>query len=810
MEQSTPFPEPKPAEFLEQERPNIRSSRAKFLRGAAWTSFVAFILLYSVRNIHNGSEEFPDHPARPHNPAHHPHHGGEGHPKPHGCHGSRMSVEDIEALMLSSPDTEKLSEWSKYYTAGAHIAGKNQSQAEWTRDKWEEFGVPSTVEPYNVYINYPLGHRLALLEQSDKEKRGGDDNEAWNVKFEASLTEDILKDDPTTNATDSVPTFHGYSASGNVTAQYVYVNYGAYQDFEDLLAANVSLKGNIAIARYGGIFRGLKVKRAQELGMIGTVLYTDPGDDHGAPGREDSSVQRGSTSFLSLAPGDPTTIGRPSKPGVDRDDPTDYYPRIPSLPISYRDALPILKALNGHGPAASDLNKWWNKDLGLKDNGVKYNIGPSPTNLKLNLVNEQEYVYQDIWNVIGVINGTLPTEEVIVVGNHRDAWIVGGAGDPNSGSAAMMEVVRAFGQAVKRGWRPLRTIVFASWDGEEYGLLGSTEWVEDHIPWLTEKAVSYVNIDVGCSGPRFQASASPLLNGLIYNVTGMVPSPNQTIRGQTVRDVWTALDDANISTMGSGSDFTAFQDFIGVASLDFGFKADADSPVYHYHSNYDSYHWMSTAADPDWKIHQAASRILGLLVSKLAGHYSDNLMIPFGTSDYGDALKTYIGKIEDKLNAKEPEASFRTREVVPLSASTRDTLKPIIAQLQIAADGFRGEASRFDWLVENLKQKVRNKDIPWWKFWEKLKLAKTVFRINQAMILLERRFIYGKGLDGREYFKHVIFAPGLWTGYSGAVFPGLAEAIDRDDVEGALKWAQIIKERIENAAQGLHITKCDM
>jgi N-acetylated-alpha-linked acidic dipeptidase len=258
-----------------------------------------------------------------------------------------------------------------------------------------------------------------------------------------------------------------------------------------------------------------------------------------------------------------TTPGYPSKPGVPRQPVESAIPSIPSIPISYLDAIPLLKALNGHGPSAKDFNKYWTSNLGLENEGVGYNIGPSPDDLVLNLVNEQEYVTTPLWNVIGVINGTLP-DEVIVVGNHRDAWVAGGAGDPNSGSASLNEVIRGFGIALEKGWKPLRTIVFASWDGEEYGLIGSTEWVEEYIPWLSAANVAYVNMDVGTAGNSFHASASPLLNKAIYEITSMVPSPNQTVEGQTVGDVW----NGHISTMGSGSDFTAFQDFAGIPSID--------------------------------------------------------------------------------------------------------------------------------------------------------------------------------------------------------------------------------------------------
>ena len=371
---------------------------------------------------------------------------------------SSFTYKNLTDILLNTPDEKQVREWSKYYTAGPHLAGKNFSQAEWTKDRWVEFGVEDTnIIAYDIYVNYPRGHRLALLET--------DEEDITSVKYEASLVEDILDDDPSTNLTNRIPTFHGYSASGNVTGQYVFANYGTFKDYDDLVQANVSLDGKIALVKYGHCFRGLKIKRAQELGMIGVLIYSDPGDDGvtektnatypEGPAREPSSVERGSTQFLSFAPGDPTTPGYPSLPGAKRaDDLSHAIPRIPSLPISFADALPLLKALNGHGPKSTDFNEWWQTG-GLGYKGVDYNIGPSPPHLTLNLVNDQEYVTTPFWNVIGIINGTI-SDEVVILGNHRDAWIAGGAADPNSGSAAFNELIRGFGIALKHGWKPQR------------------------------------------------------------------------------------------------------------------------------------------------------------------------------------------------------------------------------------------------------------------------------------------------------------------------------------------------------------------
>ncbi|TGO83021.1 hypothetical protein BPOR_0717g00030 [Botrytis porri] len=722
-------------------------------------------------------------------PRHHKH---WHHDKHHG-ESSAITYKELQQILLDTPKAAKAREWSKYYTSGPHVAGTNLSQVTWTQERWQEFGIESEVVAYDVYLNYPRGHRLALYEKTQSKDSKV---EELKIKFEASLEEDILEEDETTGLDTRIPTFHGYSAYGNVTAPYVYVNYGTYGDFEDLVRLNVSLEGKIAIARYGGIFRGLKIKRAQELGMVGTILFSDPGDDgsnteeNGAiaypdgPARNPSSVQRGSAQFLSIAPGDPTTIGYPSKPGVPRQPVDGKIPSIPSLPISYVDALPILKSLNGIGPAPKDLNKWWDRNLGLAYKGVEYNIGPSPDNLVLNLVNDVEYVTTPIWNLIGVINGTL-SDEVIVIGNHHDAWIVGGAGDPNSGSAALNEVVRSFGVAVSKGWKPLRTIVFASWDGEEYGLVGSTEWVEEYLPWLSNANVAYINCDVGTSGPKFSASASPLHNKALGEILSLVQSPNQTIPGQTVGDLWNGL----ISTMGSGSDFTAFQDYAGIPSIDLGFGPDVnheggEKAVFHYHSNYDSFHWMDTYGDPGFHYHEAMSKIWALYTAKMA----ETPVISFNATDYANALQGYISKTEAKLNS------------IMIGSSTEEQDEE--ARLHNRATALKDAAIRHDSTAAVLAEQV-GQDMPWWKIVSKVKLYHHIRTVNEKYKYLERKFLYQEGLDGRSWFKHVVFAPGLWTGYAGAVFPGLVESIDAEDYENAEKWIDVIGECLENAAASL-------
>jgi N-acetylated-alpha-linked acidic dipeptidase len=458
---------------------------------------------------------------------------------------------------------------------------------------------------------------------------------------------------------------------------------------------------------------------------------------------------------------------------VPRVDPHGSTPSIPSLPISYADALPLLKALNDYGPNASAFGDHW-QGGGLKYKGVKYNIGPSPDDVVLNLYNEQEYTTTPLWNVIGIVNGTI-ADEVIILGNHRDAWIAGGAVDPNSGSAAMNELIRSFGLALEAGWKPLRTIVFCSWDGEEYGLIGSTEWVEEYLPWIQKATVAYLNVDIATGGPHFKSSASPLLNKAIYEATSLVPSPNQTVKGQTIRDLWSG----HIGTMGSGSDFTAFQDYAGVPSVDMGFSRSANDPVYHYHSNYDSFHWMDKFGDPRWQYHTTVTKLWGLMALNLI----ESPLISLNATDYAQGLGTYLESVKSKAE----------NSTLTLSSTTFAPLEKSIHKLSKAS-------KKFDTYTESLSAQL-GEDVPWWKWWMKVRLYYQIRAANLKYKTLERQFLYEEGLDGRSWFKHVVFAPGLWTGYTGATFPGLVEALNAGNQTNVERWSEIIKGKIDDATE---------
>ncbi|ANB13816.1 Vps70p [Sugiyamaella lignohabitans] len=756
-------------------------------------------------------------------------------------HSIKVSDADVKRTLFQSVNASSIRDWSYKYTQEPHLAGTNYGLVEWTRDKFEEYGIPAEIVSYDIYLNYPRDHAVKLL------------NEDGSVQFSASLEEAVIEEDPTTSREDRVPTFHGYSASGNVTGQLIYVNYGTREDYDQLIAKGVDFKGKIVIARYGGIFRGLKVKFAQDLGAIGALLYSDPGDDGGitikngyeaypnGPARHPSSVQRGSVQFLSLGPGDPTTPGWASKPDSKRVDPYDTIPSIPSIPISYEDALPLLKAINGKGLKGSDLGENW---VGELTDEFDYSVGPST--LEVNLYNDQDYDIRPTYNVIGKIEGII-SDEAIVIGNHRDAWIAGGAGDPNSGSAALIELAKAFGELKKIGWKPSRTIILGSWDGEEYGLLGSTEWGEDNAEYLQHHVIAYLNVDVAFSGSRFGASASPLLDNVLIDVTKQVPAPSGN---GTLYDLWYSQNGARISSLGSGSDYTVFQDYLGIPSVDFGFGGGKGDPVYQYHSNYDSFYWMDKFGDKDFAHHSVMVKAWGLLTLTL----SETELIPFKLASYAKLLDTYLEKTESQLPKEifddgddeyddDDDFDFDFSEemsvdmavaIANADSSALASVNPVSStdvsdtevdaqqiftrpkhrkpkhpkrklhkearkafeKLRKEVDKFKTRARKYDAYTERLQEEF-TQDYAWFYSYKKLILLVKIKVANIKLAQIEQLFTYDKGLDnGRSWFKHVVFAPGINTGYAGALLPGLTEAIDARDPSAILKWATIIRASV--------------
>ncbi|KAH7038487.1 glutamate carboxypeptidase II [Macrophomina phaseolina] len=664
-------------------------------------------------------------------------------------------LSDIESILVNSFDNTTIDEWSYYYTHGLHIAGTNESQAQWTADKWSSFGVPSSLAEYWAFLNYPVSQSVSVVHPNGS-------------SYAATLIEEVLAEDETTSYPNSVPAFHGLSWSGNASAEYVYVGRGQQVDFDRLIALGVPLEGKIALAKYGGPFRGLKVKNAQENGMIGAVIFTDPGDDGNiteangyaaypdGPARNPTSIQRGSVQFLSQYPGDPTTPGYPSKQDSPRADTISVTPRIPSVPISWKDAVPFLAALDGYGTPGEEVNRTnWVGAL-----NVTYSTGPAP-GTTIALSNLMEEKITPIWNAIGIINGT-NADETVIIGNHRDAWIVGGAADPNSGSAVVVELSKALGKLLATGWKPKRNIVLASWDAEEYGLYGSTEWVEEYIPWLADTSVAYLNIDVGASGPRPDFSATPELHTIVTELMKKVlwPYAGTGELNQTLYDTWYEETEGEFGVLGSGSDYTSFL-HNGIGSIDMGAGGGANDPIYHYHSNYDTYHWMATYGDPGFLVHKA----IGQFLSLLAYHLADDPIIPFDIPNYTTQLRLYF----DDLNATVVEAGA-TLDLGPLSAAI-DTFEE--AANAIASVAAEAALTGDEVLISRVNAKYRD---------------------------FQRGFTSQGGLPDRQFFRHVVFAPGIDTGYAPVTYPGVTEAVDAGNLTLAASEVLRAAAGIERAA----------
>ncbi|KAJ4365411.1 hypothetical protein N0V95_000462 [Ascochyta clinopodiicola] len=649
-----------------------------------------------------------------------------------------------EQILINSFDNTSISTWSYYYTHGDHIAGRNKSMAQWTADKWESYGFTSRLDEYYVFLNYPVSHSLVLTYPNGS-------------TYTATLQEAVLEEDPTTSYSNSISTFHGYSFTGNASAEYVYVGRGQQVDFQRLQALGVELEGKIALAKYGGPFRGLKVKNAQDHGMIGTVIFSDPGDDGNmteakgklaypnGPARNPTSVQRGSVQFLSTYPGDPTTPGYVSKKDSPRSDRSIITPQIPSLPISWLEAQPLLQALNGFGTSGVQVNRTgW---VGAIP-GVNYSTGAG-SGATIDMSNVMNDTYGSIWNAIGIINGTLE-DEVVIVGNHRDAWIIGGAADPNSGSAVLIELAKAFSELTKTGWKPARTIVLCSWDAEEYGLVGSTEWMEEYLPFLKNAAVSYLNIDVAVSGPIPDISATPDLHAISTSLMKKIIYPFHGSSNQTMYDVWSTLD-GTVGVLGSGSDYTAFL-HRGIAAIDMGAGGGPNDPVYPYHSNYDSYHWMSTFGDPGFHTHKAMGQYLTLLLY----HMVNDPVVPLQPADYVEELNTYLKALNTTIAS--------ANATVDLSA------------LVDAISTFENSAQQFNDLRD---QAVVSND------------TALITVQNHKARDFSRGFTSQGGLPTREFYQHTIFAPGRDTGYAPVTFPGITESITFDkDVDLAQEWVE--------------------
>jgi N-acetylated-alpha-linked acidic dipeptidase len=581
---------------------------------------------------------------------------------------------------------------------------------------------------------------------------------------------DAYQDDPRV-----VMPFNGMSPSGDAEADVVYANYGTPEDFEKLEKLKIDVRGKIVLVRYGQNFRGVKVFVAQEHGAAGVIIYSDPADDGwrrgdkypAGPWRPDTGVQRGSTGFMFEFPGDPTTPGiasTASLPDSERIPPLQsaQMPKIPVTPLSYHDASPILENLGG-----PDSPREWQGALPFT-----YHVGPGPVKVKMHL--KQDYQFRTLWDVIGRARGSELPDQWVVAGNHRDAWVYG-AVDPNSGTAAMLESVHGIGELLKSGWKPKRTIVFASWDGEEEGLMGSTEWVEQHEAELAN-APAYFNVDVAVSGPKFGASAVPSLKQFLRDVTKAVPAA----KGGTVYEAWQKSaepdpdhDDAigggykppaaqgradvPVGDLGSGSDYTAFLQHTGVPSTDIG----SSGPYGVYHSAFDDFAWFKKFGDPDFTYEQQMARVFGLQVLRMA----EADVLPFDYEEYGKEIAAYLDAAKKRAESKFDDRTLDFKPVMAASKHFQDAGAKILA-----------------------KQRSAPRDAG---------------RLNEALMKAERALLVPEGLPRRPWYKHAIYAPGEYTGYAAVVIPGVNEALDKGDAERARQQLTVLTQALERGAKAL-------
>ena len=529
-----------------------------------------------------------------------------------------------------------------------HIAGTEGSYAiaKWVEESYREAGLEdASLERFDVYFNYPRkdGRRVAIIDPPEL---------AW----EAIIEEELAYTDP---PREQSLVFHGHSRTGNVTGPLIYANYGSREDFKFLEDKGVEVKGSIALVRYYGSQgdRALKIKAAELAGAVGCIIYSDPAEDGFVQGpvypdgryRPSDSVQRGGVSLMSWVVGDVLSPGFASLPGEKHRESKDNNPglnNIPSIPLAWRDAQKLLEVIQGKGVklegdwvgGVPDI-EWWSGDQS------------SPT---VHLKNEQDEVErQPMYNVLAKITGTEQPEKTVTIGNHRDAWCFGSV-DPGSGTAVFLEIVRIFGELTRLGWRPLRTIQFASWDGEEYNLVGSTEHVEARMDDYRRDGFAYINVDVAVLGNDFGASASPLLEKPLLRVLDRTSDP---IVNKSLREIWDENKKA-VQGLGAGSDYVAFQDMSGTSSIDLGFRG----PPYPYHSCYDNFEIVDSILDPGFKYHTVLGQIWGLLILELA----DRPILPFDLEAYASAVKTYVDDLQSYANGKASSSSSPTLNLKPL------------------------------------------------------------------------------------------------------------------------------------------------
>jgi N-acetylated-alpha-linked acidic dipeptidase len=670
----------------------------------------------------------------------------------------------LEQKLRAIPDAAHARNNLRHLTNEPHMAGTEGSHrvAEWLRDQYRSYGFDTEIVTYSAYLGLPREVSLELI--TPERKKLATPEQAYDA------------DEDTSNP-NAVGAFNAFSASGDVTAPVVYVNYGTQEDYRALAAIGVSVEGKIALARYGRCYRGIKTKLAEEHKALGLIIYSDPEDDGytqgdvfpKGPWRPMSGIQRGSVEYTEMYPGDPLTSGVAATRGAKRITPAEAtnLSRIPTMPINAQDAAVILARMGGaHVPRS------WQGGLPFT-----YHVGPGDATVHMKVA--VDYQQRPIYDVIAKLQGTNDAEWVML-GNHHDAWVYG-AVDPGSGTATMLETARALGELARSGWKPRRTIVMYEWDGEEPGLIGSTEFVEANLAELQAKAVAYINTDVGVSGPNFGGSGTPSLKELIRDVARDVQDPTGS---RSVYDVWLehsassdgqfsgaarltskqeGSPDVQVGDLGAGSDFCAFFDHAGIPSMDMGFAGDYGV----YHSIYDDFFWMKTFGDPTFAYHATLAKLLGTVALRL----DEADVLPF---DY-PAYSWEISRAANGMTTRAQEAGV-----------ANDKLKAVVE----ASSEFTAAAMRASQAVQKAKGSLP---------------PAVEERINREMVQIEQSLLEPGGLTNRPWYKHTIYAPGNYAGYAPELMPGLNEALDRMDRPAIDREAEALTAALQRASARLDL-----
>jgi len=709
---------------------------------------------------------------------------------------SSQNEREWEAKFRAIPDPANLREYMRRLSARPHHVGSpyDKDNAEWILAHFKEWGLDAHIERFDVLFPTPKVRVAEMLAPT---------------KFTAKLEEPALAVDPTSNQkSEQLPTYNAYSIDGDVTGPLVFVNYGLPEDYEKLDRLGISVKGAIVIAKYLHSWRGVKPKVAAEHGAIGCLIYSEPQDDGYVrdnvfplgPMRPSDGVQRGSVmDFASASPGDPLTPGIGATPDAKRLSLKEAksITKIPVLPISYGDAQPLLAALTG--PMAPE---GWRGSL-----PIPYHVGPGPARIHLKVAFNWDT--KPVYDVIAKIPGSVAPDEWIIRGNHHDAW-VNGAEDPISAQVSLLEEARTLGLLLKQGWKPRRTIIYCAWDGEEPMLLGSTEWVETHADELREHAAVYINTDGNDRGVLNMGGSHSLeqfINGVARDIED--PETKTTVwqRAQLnkIAEAKSADDrkelrqraDLRIEALGSGTDFTAFLDHIGIATLDLAYGGEDEQGIYH--SIYDDFYWYTHFSDTDFVYGRALAQTVGTSVMRLA----DAEVLPFDFVNFADTVEMYRKNLEKLLADKQEEIRERNQELDEgLFRATFDPRRPTIAPvleevpphlnfapLQNAVDALTRSAKHYQ---QALSQKQANLGDD--------AVAARLGALNRELMETERRLTNADGLPRRPWYKHLLYAPGVYTGYAVKTVPGVREGIEQKRYAEAEQEIARIAKALEDDA----------